>query len=671
MKRLSILMAALMMLSTLATCALAETATYTQSPYLDAAVEAGELPPVEERLPDAPRLVKEMTDEDLDLQVGNYGGTLRLVTSVVNWDADVFVGNDEALLTCESVTSENITPNIVEDYSVNEDNTVFTFTLRKGLKWSDGAEVTMADFEFGINDFVFNQELTPAVSAYMCEGGVTGAEPFAFEVLDDTHFTIAFKSSYGGFPLHLSIVGWKGYTDMLKPAHYLKKFHKDYAVEIHGSEEAYWEFMQPYAEAMGYDDASADNTWTYIFHQVDMTNWELTDPIDALTTVTFEGLVDTNFPVLYPWVMTGSNNGVITWERNPYYFKVDAEGQQLPYFDKVTSTLVEDMEMVQMNIITGQVDYARESGTIANISLYRENEESAGIKAYPVPQIVNTSIGINYNYGMNPDGTVKDDEASRAWQEALSYPEFTRALEISIDAEEVVDAVYNGFAAVNPYFDCTNDIEGANELLDGAGFKDVDGDGYRETPSGLTLQWQFWNKDYLPDQIPCIELWVEYWREIGLKVDIYTTEDSLLDTSLDANEVPMEVLNLHSTQTWFQADYGNRDNVLWNAWASAGGLIGELKEGAYVEPPQAYIDQLSMINSLFLVSPSEAINEVVPRIMANCQENHWIIEPVIDMMTVTIVNEDIGNMPTGGNSIAGNFAMEQLYYESFQYEAAE
>ena len=663
MKKFSLFLVLAMLLSTLMLSAGAEGGAYTQAPMLDALVESGELPPVEERLPDTPRVAKEMTDEDLELVQGKYGGTLRLVTSVVNWDADVFVGNDEALLTCESVTSENITPNIVEAYEVNDDQTVFTFKLRKGLKWSDGVEVTMEDYEFAVKDFLFNSELTPAIPAYMCEGGKSGAEPFAFEVVDDETFTITFKESYGGFPLHLAIVGWKGYTELLKPAHYLKQFHKDYAEEVHGSLDAYYEFLQPFGDAMGYSDVAEGNNWTYIFNQIDMTNWELTDPTDALTSVTFNGLIDTNIPVLYPWVMTDSSNGVTTWTRNPYYFKVDDAGQQMPYLDKVTSTLVEDMEMVQMQIITGNVDYARESGTIANITLYKENEETAGITAYPIPQIVNTSIGINWNYGLNADGTVKDDDASKAWQEALSYPEFTQALEISIDAEEVVETVYKGFASVNPYFDCTGDTAGANELLDSAGFVDVDGDGYRETPSGLKLQWQFWDCDYLPDQIPCMELWVEYWRDIGLKVEIYTTEDSLLSTSRAANEIPMEVLNLHSTQTWFQADYGNRDNVLWNAWRDAGGLLGTLEDDSYLVPPEAYIEQLSLIGDLFLVSPSEAINDIVPKIMENCKENHWIIEPVIDMLTCTLANSDLGNMPTGGNSIAGNFAMEHLFYE--------
>jgi hypothetical protein len=253
---------------------------------------------------------------------------------------------------------------------------------------------------------------------------------------------------------------------------------------------------------------------------------------------------------------------------------------------------------------------------------------------------------------MNTDGTIKEDEASRAWQEALSYPEFTRALEISIDAEEVVDTVYT-ICLVNPYFDCNNDITGANDLLDQAGFLDINGDGYRETPSVLICNGNSGLR------IPARS--VALHGVVGRILAGDRTEGGylhhrglLLSTSRSANEIPMEVLNLHSTQTWFQADYGNRDNVLWNAWKNAGGLTGNAGDG-YVVPPDEYVTQLKLINSLFLVSPSEAINVIIPQIMANCQENHWIIEPVIDMMDCTLANSDIGNMPTGGNSIAGNF----------------
>ncbi len=665
MKRLSWLLVLAMFVSVLSFTASAE-GTYSQAPMLDTAVANGELPPVEERLPETPRLVGEILPEYLDLEIGNYGGTIRMITKAVNWDADTFVGNNEALLTMESANSDVITPNIVESYEVNEDNTVFTFKLRKGMKWSDGTEVTMEDFRFGMENFVFNTELTPVVAAYMRDGGTAAGDPVTFSVIDDQTFSFTFKQSYGGLTVHLSITGWKGYTDILKPAHFLKQFHKDYAEEIHGSLEAYYEFIRPFAAQMGYDDPTAEGVWTYVFNQIDMTNWELTDPNDALTSIYFSGLIDENFPVLYPWMMESFAGGVTTWVRNPYYFKVDADGKQLPYVDYITSTLVEDMEMVQLKYMTGEADFGRESATIDNISLYRENEAAAGITAYVTQMHVNPTVFyINQTYGLNVDGTVKDDEASKAWQEVATDIRFRQALMHAVDAEEVIESVYKGFGEVNPTYQCDYDIDLANALLDEMGMADIDSDGYRETPSGAKFQWQIWNNEEANDFIPFCELLVEFWSEIGLKAEVYTTEPSLMSTSMEANEVPMRVTWAHSSQLWHNIDWGTGGQALWQDWFDKGGLAGVLEGSTeYLEPPQEFQEFVLNMQSLMTVTPEEAVNEVVPELKAWMGQNLYMVEPTTNVLQCVVINSDIGNVPTGGVGISWNFSLEQLYYKS-------
>ena len=330
MKKLSWTLILALLVSMIAIMPASAEGTYSQAPMLDALVESGALAPVEERLPETPKLAHEILDEYLDMEPGKYGGTVRLASITPNWDGDAFIGMNEGLLSMSSTNSGEILPNVVESYEVNEDSSAFTFKLRKGLKWSDGVELTMEDVKFGIENFVFNEELCPVVEAWMRDGGSVTGEPMKFEVLDDLTFRISFNAPYGGFLVHAAVADWKGYTDMIKPAHYLKKFHKDFAEECHGSLEAYYEFMQPFATIIGYDDVTADSNWTYVFNQVDMTNWELVDTNSALTTMMFPGLVETNFPHLYPWLMTKSEGGITVWERNPYYFKVDEEGQQLP-----------------------------------------------------------------------------------------------------------------------------------------------------------------------------------------------------------------------------------------------------------------------------------------------------------------------------------------------------
>ncbi len=645
-KLVSLIIAAALLLPMVMVPAFAEGATLTEAPMLAKLVEEGKLPPLAERLPEETKLPDEILPEYLDYQCGKYGGTMRFITSIVNWDADVFVGNNEALLTMESASSDTITPNIVAGFEANEDNTEFTFTLRKGLKWSDGVPVTIEDFEFGINDFIFNEELNPVVATYMRDGGVQSGKPFTYERVDDWTFKLKFNDPYGGFAVHLSIAGWKGYTEFLKPAHFLKKFHKAYAEEIHGSEDAYYEFIQPYAKVMGYEDAKDENVWVNVFNQVDMTNWELTDPNDALTSVYFADAGQTeDFPVLYAWHMVSSANGLTTWERNPYYHKVDAKGQQLPYVDYLTSKLVENMEMVQMSYISGEADFGRESATIDNISMYKENAEKAGITAYVTTMHNNpTDISLNANF--------KDE----AWQEVITDIRFRQALAHAIDAEEIIDVVYHGFGEVNPYYPCDYDIELANSLLDEMGMKDTDGDGYRETPSGLPLSWSIYNYNEANDIIPVAELCVEYWKEIGLKADIKTIESTLLSTMQEGNEIPCRVAWVHSTQLWHYLDwFCGSWCPLWNLWFDRDGAQGE-------EPPADVKDFLAKIDSLMTVSPEDAVNEVLPELVGWMGENLYLIEPLINVDQCVVINSKIGNVPTGGIGISWNFSIEQFFY---------
>ena len=234
MKHLALSLALLLILGVAAIPVFAEP-TYSQSPYLDTLVESGELPPVEERLPDNPTVIDEYLDEYKEnIGVGKYGGDLRLVTTNTGgYSGDMLVAISENLLVMESVNSGEIHPNLVDDYQVSDDMTVHTFKLKKGLKWSDGTEVTMEDFRFAIEDVQLNSSINPVTPAWLMIDGV----PVKFDIVDDTTFTLTFANGYGGLATHLSCNGWKDYTYLCLPSAFLKPFHLAYAEECHGSVE--------------------------------------------------------------------------------------------------------------------------------------------------------------------------------------------------------------------------------------------------------------------------------------------------------------------------------------------------------------------------------------------------------------------------------------------------
>lgn len=668
MKKIALLLVLALLVSTLSVSAAFADGSFSESPLLTPLVESGELPPVEERMPKEPKLVHEILEEYLEPEVGNYGGTIHSNTPMVNTDLSVFVGLNEALLSCTSVNSGEIIGNILKGYDTNEDCTEFTLYLREGLKWSDGEPVTMEDFIFTIDSVLNNPVLTPEFPSKLRAGGSTEGAPFTYEVVDDWTLKVNFESSYGGFLVTISIAGWVGYTDLLKPAHYLKPFHIDYAEECHGSLEAFYDYIRPFAEVIGYDDPEAEGVWSYVFNQIDMINGENTNPMAALTSQFFSGLIDKDFPVLYPFVMESSTNNVMKWVRNPYYYKVDEAGQQLPYADYIESVYCETPEISNLMLMSGDVDY-----TQADLSEYptlRENEENGGYTVHlSTYHNTPTDILININYGLNADGTVKDDANSQAWQEVVNDIRFRQALCISIDAEEIIDTLYYGFAEKSKYYTCEHDIDGANALLDEMGMVDVNGDGYRETPSGAEFTWQIWNANDANDIIPMCELLVEYWGEIGLHATVYTTDGALLSTSREANEIPMRVFWVHETQLWHYFDWGDYyTSPLWEMWYNAGGMRQELDADKYLEPSEGYKEFRQLLESMKTSDPETAANVIMPEVAQKVADDCLLIVPLTNVGRLMVVNNDIGNVPTGGLAFSWNMNFEQIFFRSFEYE---
>ena len=128
--------------------------SFQEAPMLAALVASGDLPPVEERLPTNP-LVIEPADG-----IGKYGGTwFRAFTGPADGQNMERPLKDHLLYFDTGMT--DVQPNIAESWTVNDDATVFTFTLRTGLKWSDGDDFTTEDIMFWYNQMLLNDEIPP------------------------------------------------------------------------------------------------------------------------------------------------------------------------------------------------------------------------------------------------------------------------------------------------------------------------------------------------------------------------------------------------------------------------------------------------------------------------------------------------------------------------------
>ncbi len=159
-----------------------------EAPILAEAVAAGTLPPLEERLPAVPFVVGPgvlLSEANVpNWAPGQYGGTMNSAHSVADWSPDVFVMMNEPLLQAPDLSVQNIQGNVLESFEVSDDNTVFTFKMREGLKWSDGEPVTTEDVRFTWENIYGNDKLFPnGVPARFRTGYDPAGDPMTLDIM--------------------------------------------------------------------------------------------------------------------------------------------------------------------------------------------------------------------------------------------------------------------------------------------------------------------------------------------------------------------------------------------------------------------------------------------------------------------------------------------------------
>lgn len=602
-------------------------ADYNEPPFLEEQVQKGDLPPIEERVPEDPFIIGPdvlIAEEDIDWSAGQYGGTLNTAHGSPGWNPDIFIMANEGLLMAPGISAEGIRGNIVKDFEVNEDNTEFTFYMREGLKWSDGVPVTTEDVRFAVEDVMNNDQLTPIFPAKYRSGNQSDGEPMELEILDDYTFKISFNAPYGGFLKEIAIAGWTGYTALLKPAHYLKQFHTKYTPI---------EDMQEDLE-----EEELEDEWWDLFSARDVLNWDLTRP-EAI-----------GFPVLYPWIRVEGPSGVMSFERNPYYFKMDNEGNQLPYIDEVKSFEASDVEMVNMKVITGEIDYLREDTALSKMPLYKSNAEKSGYRAPVLEMHVDpTCLFINYTY------------EDPVWREVVRDLRFREAINMAIDRDEIIESIYYELASKPELIPNEYNQEQARQLLDEMGMDQRDSQGFRLSPGGEKFELIVETADYAPDIIPTAEMVTSYLQEVGINATLSQKSAELIGQRQPANQLTAtfiwNVQPMWNDNTWTDYVPTNQWAPLWIAWYNTNGEEGE-------EPP-APVKRLFKIkeerNAYIPFSPEEReLNEEMYQIH---YDNIYIIPMVEKAGYPMIVNENLRNIPHSGQAIAANYSGEQFYYE--------
>ncbi|WP_421726046.1 ABC transporter substrate-binding protein [Bauldia sp.] len=467
--------------------------TYNEAPELAAQVAAGTLPPLAERLPANPLVVTPFE------QPGVYGGEMVDTTNGSRLSEFRHFGYEP--LVRWAVDGSGIVPNIAESWTISDDATTYTFTLREGMKWSDGEPFTADDIVFWWERVETNTDINPAPRGlYVVDG-----EPAAVRAIDDHTVEFSWSKPNGVFLLDLA--GPYGQRVVQFAEHYVSKFDKD---------------ANPDGVAEMMAEAGADDYGRWWHERVGTyaSQAEFNDP---------------ERPQIHAHIPTEPfvGNERFTFVRNPYYFKVDTACNQLPYIDARTWVIAADPEVQLAKSLSGEIDISRVNiSTPNNRAVFFDNTERGDYRLVPA-----NSSDMNVAFFMFPMSHPDSVKAS-----IYQNKDFRIGLSHAINRQEIIDVVYLGqgepFQVAprpgSPYYDeemakqyTAYDPALANEYLDKV-LPEKDAEGFRLRPDGERFQIVVsTNQDFKPDWVDMMQLIERYWEEVGLDIVVDVVSDEL------------------------------------------------------------------------------------------------------------------------------------------------
>ena len=453
---------------------------YKEAPLLAARVAKGALPPVEQRLPKNPFIRRVKT-------IGKYGGTLY--DQAENQGGRFFL--DGALLGFPQETNaegNEIRPHLCEKVEMNEDATEFTFHIRKGLKWSDGVELTADDIIWWWEHEQNNKELWPEGPRSTWKVGNQYAN---FVKINKWTFQIIFPAPFRPC-MNVSAQEWMSFGSFFaQPSHWMKQFHIDFNPKAN-----------ELAKEYGYQ------AWYQLYKERE----ELMRPA-------------ANKPHIGPWIKIVSATTHEIYERNPFFLEVDQEVNLLPYIVRIYVAVVEDRKLRDARVATGSVSQA--VAELSQIFVYKQNSGRAN---YHLKKWVSAnSSECMFAFNLNHKEPVK--------RQIYNDLRFRQAMSHAINRKRINDTIYFGLASeqqatLNPqvsYFDsswlhyCVKyDVQKANDLLDQMGLIWDDKHEFRLRPDGKRLSTVVIFNRQFPVEI--LELVRQDWMAVGMDTIIKETD---------------------------------------------------------------------------------------------------------------------------------------------------
>ena len=493
---------------------------YKQAPWLDKFVSNGTLPPVEKRLPKEPTVYLTSGMKD---GVGVYGDLWRGFSACPTAGYNRMAGVSLGWFGIEDYTETNgclvktgmlfrctqdiePMPQVAQSWEWSSDGTQLTMHLIQGAYWSDGKPFTADDVMFTWEGYI----LDPNVNAPKHQDAWSwNDKPATLEKVDDNTVKFTFPVSK---PMDAFYLMNEGNFDV-EPAHILKPLHPK------------WSTANPKPSYKDFANAL---------------------PPDKLPMVT-----------VGPWVITEyKTDELMIMRRNPYFWKVDETGQQLPYFDEVQYRKGASGVGRDLCTISGDCDHMNlENPSTFVQAMTAAQDPNAKFQINWGPELL--GYGIDFNYSVDVGVQNDRDKAVRLLNRDLR---FRQALAYATDREGIAQSIMKGpflrgwggglFPGAPDYDKSQTvylpyDVDSANALLDEMGLK-KGSDGVRTFPEGSPAAGQpviiqlICSQDAKETQ-SVAEAVVNQWGAVGIKINMKVTDSTTGDNARTTGTFDMYV----------------------------------------------------------------------------------------------------------------------------------
>ncbi len=622
-----------------------------ESPLLKPLVEDGTLPPVADRVGPEPVVL-----EGID-GIGKYGGTW--VSYIPNEARLQIIRNYFSYhhLVRYSAQGEPIVPHLAKSWEVSEDKRHYTFYLRKGVKWSDGEDWDAEDIMYWYENEFDKPEIDFSIREILRHQGTGGSI-----TMHDKHtITISFEHPHGTF-LH-KIASSLGSYLTSSPEHYRRQYHP-----LVGDPEKQAELRKMYG-------LNRDR-----------------DAYKKFAEQSTVALMNPDHPRLWPWIPRSSDlNSPYSFIRNPYYFVVDTEGNQLPYIDRFVLQ-EKTASIIGISSAGGDVAYQSEGINFKLYSLLMDQREQGDYRLLHWYSVDRSDIVIMPNVNRRVD----EEDPSTKWKlEYLSKKEFRQALSLAIDRQQIIDSQFSGLgepAQVDPGRDSVFhspelfsayvefDPERANKLLDEIGLDQRDREGYRQFPDGTRAHFFIHFSNALRNvDTQALQLVADDWGRVGIRAGIrprspqlWRTEVRGLQHDFSVNESFSEFFPLLLPRMLAPGSSYSDYAQQYSRWVEAGGMFPELDNpprGVPIPEGHPMRESIAAWDLATLQPTLQDQIDVFRTVTDIAREQLYTISISTPVPRLVVVSNQLRNVPevailSGMYQTPGNAGLDTYYFEN-------